>query len=79
MISTSPEIPSQKRLFEASRDFLLAFSKAISRNDKIKLISNFIGYDPTKDFGSQEMAAVSCANKFLKNSFSPGFYSIQNV
>lgn len=48
-----------------AKGFLLAMRRATDRNEQIKLIAAFVGYDPNGNFGAQESAARTKANATL--------------
>ena len=49
-----------------ARSFIVAMRKATDRNEQIKCIAAYVGYDCNGDFGSQEVAARAKAQRELK-------------
>lgn len=62
--ATIPSSHPEKGSLEA-RGFILAMRRAKTRSESIFAIAAFIGYDNSKDFGSQELAAMSAAKREL--------------
>lgn len=50
-----------------AQHFIVAMRKASNRNDQIKYIAAFVGYDPNGDFGFQEAAARTKAQRELSD------------
>ncbi len=51
-----------------ARAFIVAMRKATDRNEQIKCIAAFVGYDAKGDFGSQEVAARAKAQRELSGA-----------
>lgn len=76
---TVPALPAVKVAHIAlisARDFVIAMRKA-DRNEKIKLIDQYVGYDNALDFGTQEMVALRKANNSINPPRNAGVYSVQ--
>lgn len=48
-----------------ARSFIIAMRKASTRDEQIKCIAAYVGYDPTGNFGPQEVAARAKAQREL--------------
>jgi hypothetical protein len=57
------QVPEKGSL--TAREFLLAMNRTNDRNDMIRNIAGYVGYDPCKEFGEQEYWARNQAKKEL--------------
>lgn len=76
---TMPATPAVKKdhiALISARDFVIKMRKA-DRNEKIKLIDQYVGYDNALDFGAQEMVALRKANNSINPPKNAGVYSVQ--
>jgi hypothetical protein len=77
---TSPAIPAVKKEHTAlisARDFVVGMRRAKDRQEKVALISQYAGYDPAEDFGTQEMVALRKANQSINPPRNAGSYSVR--
>jgi hypothetical protein len=68
LITTAP-LPTAGTL--SAKDYIIASRRATSRDDRIKAIAGYMGFDSRGDFASQELQATMKAQQELRGTVRP--------